>query len=331
MVKLAIFFHLGNHSLWHYFRPYIDNVFASNNQTDLYISYQKESNVLDLIKLQYPNVTLIHSLLGCDLGGQLLMTSYVYNCGKEYDYILKLHTKTDEQWRYELIHPLCSCKEVVDYIIQIFNTNETIGMIGSEKWVLSLDRYNMNHDIINAFKKQWNLTSKNPIYFIGGTMFWFRWNIIKNFIKEKKVDFEKEYNLLEPGYRSNNRPTFMHSWERMFAVIMYHYDYLLYGMPLHFNIQTRNPIPDDFDWRIYLACNSDVAKVNYTESFATTHWLNYGIKEGRKYKLDTPFDWKWYVSKYPDLYKNGIRTFNDAIKHYSLYGKFEGRTYIKHT
>lgn len=39
------------------------------------------------------------------------------------------------------------------------------------------------------------------------------------------------------------------------------------------------------------------------------------------------FDWKSYVSKYPDLQKAGINTNQKAWKHWITYGKKEGRTY----
>ena len=40
--------------------------------------------------------------------------------------------------------------------------------------------------------------------------------------------------------------------------------------------------------------------------------------------MDT-FDWKYYLSKYPDLLEHGINTKQDAIKHWNTFGKKEGR------
>jgi len=48
-------------------------------------------------------------------------------------------------------------------------------------------------------------------------------------------------------------------------------------------INTTNNIPSDFDWKVYVKLHSDLDK-NSTEEQALFHYINYGIKEGRKYK-----------------------------------------------
>jgi hypothetical protein len=37
------------------------------------------------------------------------------------------------------------------------------------------------------------------------------------------------------------------------------------------------------------------------------------------------FDWEFYVNNYEDLRKNGINTYEKALKHWNTYGKYEGR------
>ena len=41
--------------------------------------------------------------------------------------------------------------------------------------------------------------------------------------------------------------------------------------------------PSKFDWKRYLVLNPDVARVNSSQEFAISHWLNHGSKEGRKH------------------------------------------------
>jgi hypothetical protein len=61
------------------------------------------------------------------------------------------------------------------------------------------------------------------------------------------------------------------------------------------------------------------------------HYLNFGIKENRLYNIsDLPhdFDWKFYLSIYPDLEQAGINTEYSAIRHYLQFGQHEKRMYV---
>ena len=84
-------------------------------------------------------------------------------------------------------------------------------------------------------------------------------------------------------------------------------------------------LPSDFDWEAYLVLNQDVSSVSMTKEFAIQHWINNGIKEGRKYKLDFPFDWKFYITHNTNLTNSYINTRLLAILHYIKYGKNNGR------
>jgi hypothetical protein len=85
-------------------------------------------------------------------------------------------------------------------------------------------------------------------------------------------------------------------------------------------------IPNDFDWKIYLALNSDLNK-NCNEEEVKWHYLNHGIFENRKYKNELPndFDWKLYIKLHLDLEK--ISNEEEAKWHYLNYGIFENRKY----
>jgi lipopolysaccharide biosynthesis protein len=241
MTKLAIFFHLGNYSLWPEFKQYLTNIFEAGYNTDLYVSYQEISPILDEIKQLYPQSIFIEckNKLGLDIGGKLLSFDYALRAGKEYDYFLSLHTKTDPKWRRELILPICGSASTVRECINVFNQNTNVGIIGARTYV---DRFtptnNINHSIQQDLCQKWQLTYKNvmshqsPLRFVAGTFFWMRWSIISRFAREKKIDFRKEYARLEPGYFKNVRHTFTHAWERMFGILTYHYGYHIHPMDL---------------------------------------------------------------------------------------------------
>jgi hypothetical protein len=93
----------------------------------------------------------------------------------------------------------------------------------------------------------------------------------------------------------------------------------------------------NFDWRFYISNYLDLRKANInTEKLARMHWEKFGQKEGRigtkqitinnesKYecKCECEFDWKFYVSIYPDV-KNKNK--DEAINHWKIEGKKNNR------
>jgi len=82
-------------------------------------------------------------------------------------------------------------------------------------------------------------------------------------------------------------------------------------------------VPKDFNWKKYLQLNLDLNQ-NCNESEALHHYINYGINENRKYKVDD-FDWKVYLELNGDLNQNCNE--EDAMNHYLQYGFLEKRKY----
>jgi len=73
-----------------------------------------------------------------------------------------------------------------------------------------------------------------------------------------------------------------------------------------------NQYPD-----LQAACGNDTYK-------AITHWLDFGIDEGRR--SSRAFDVSFYLSQYPDLQAAfGAKNYTAAFDHWLLYGMKEGR------
>ena len=89
-----------------------------------------------------------------------------------------------------------------------------------------------------------------------------------------------------------------------------------------------------FDWKYYKYKNKDLVKNNINTKYkAIQHWINHGYNEGRDYKINDDFDWKFYLNIHPDL-KDTIDINTDNIKdkviyHWVKYGYKEGRIYNK--
>jgi hypothetical protein len=87
-----------------------------------------------------------------------------------------------------------------------------------------------------------------------------------------------------------------------------------------------------FDWKYYINKYEDLRAAGITTAEqALTHWLQYGMNEGRKSNniLDSQipytFNWKYYIAKYEDLRVAGITTEEQALTHWLQYGMNEGR------
>ena len=63
-------------------------------------------------------------------------------------------------------------------------------------------------------------------------------------------------------------------------------------------------IPNEFNWKTYFLLNPDLNKISNEEELKN-HYLNNGINENRKYKINIPinFDWKNYLQINSNLSK----------------------------
>lgn len=285
---LAVCFHLGNYQLWPEMRTYLTHISRVDRCFDLYLSYQVENPILQQIKRQYPSAVLVNSTYGMDIGGQLLNLNNLFRSGKKYDLILFLHTKSRSQWRSLLIGSTCLFEQTIRNCIEIFAKEPDIGIIGSKYRRYNLQHYNFNHEYLAEYTTRWSLTYQEKdsnIYFIAGTIFWMRWSILDQFVKEKKVDFADEYAKIEKirGRILNINPTRLHSWERIFGIITSHYGYRVHGtVPI---IYTKMILPPDFNLQIYLEKNPDLLQARgIPMEMLPYHYYFFGRKEGRSYK-----------------------------------------------
>ena len=86
-------------------------------------------------------------------------------------------------------------------------------------------------------------------------------------------------------------------------------------------------IPKNFNWKNYLKLNEDLTNIK-TKTQAIEHYIKYGIKENRIYKINEKlipqdFNWKEYIFLNNDV-KNDKES---AFEHYIKYGNKENRIY----
>lgn len=172
--KFALFLQVGNFQTFQKMEDYLVNF----NQIDvnIFIVIVKEEvndKNISIIKELFPSCTIIKTLnKGMDVGLFLINLLYIRHKNLEYKYILKLHTKTDDRFRNNILTNLCKNKKQIENCLSMIQDNN-IGMITGNK----VFNFKNNKDFFN-----------NHYYYL---------TYLINYIYQKDLD----YNFLEfaPG------------------------------------------------------------------------------------------------------------------------------------
>jgi len=293
MPNIGLLIQIANFNVWNKLKFIINN-FDDKITLMLHLNevMLNELQISD-IKKNYPKAIFTYGEnKGMDIYGFFLQIEYIIKNNIQLDYICKIHTKTDDNWRNDMINPLCGTNDSVLNCINKFD--DKIGMIGPKKYVRLMDHYNT--PLILNLLKEWNIKNTyideiswkekknklleleyfdpffyitypynkimyeeemlkdedklksyaifhwlqigykvfrlvqnqklityiapNHLQFCAGTMFWIDAKILTSFFK-KYIHFESYNTFFEEGYFINDKPTFTHSWERLFALIIY--------------------------------------------------------------------------------------------------------------
>lgn len=287
----ALLFQIANFKVFTKMKCYLNNLDKKFILMIHLNSLLSENEIIEIKKL-YPSAIYTYGEnKGMDIYGFFIQIEYIINNNLNINSICKLHTKTDDIWRDELIYPIFGCEENIQNCINLLN-NDDIGMVCSKKYFKLMDHY--NSPIILNLMEEWNIENiyideidwnekynnlydlelfdpkfyitypynnimydrnifedtdklnsyavfhwlqigykyfkyvpypdlikkKNLHYkFCAGTMFWIKADVIIKFFK--KINIKKYKLLFENGYFTNEKPTFTHSWERIFSLINY--------------------------------------------------------------------------------------------------------------
>lgn len=217
--KLCVVLHLYYQDLWEWFLPYLQNI---NFDFDLYVSLCNEHSPVDIteiIKQQFPNAEIVSfANKGMDVAPFLWFMNFMIQNKKQYDCILKLHSKKSlahgyelgERWRKDLVNALLLNNFIFDkYAHDCVHTN--LKMVGSQNWVLpqKLIGYEQNY-----FSQPINF---DEYKFVGGTMFLANFNLIKDWFIEERI-YDKFYNEFQDGYIGDG--SIAHEIERILGCLV---------------------------------------------------------------------------------------------------------------
>jgi hypothetical protein len=209
-----ILIQVGNYDTLKKMSSYIKN-FNDINVNIYYtiIEDQCSDNNINYIKNLTPRCTILKTKnKGMDIGLFIINLLYFRDNNINPKYILKLHTKTDDDFRNNVLRKLCNNKEQIINNLVSFKNNKKIGMIKGT----SLFKYNKNkNDFINHIDYLYYLN--NYIYdkefefqnleFITGTFFYANFDIF---------NVLDSINLKFLYYKLNDLNTLDTNWYKLF-------------------------------------------------------------------------------------------------------------------
>tara|TARA_B100000787_G_scaffold170208_1_gene164840 strand:- start:3829 stop:5334 length:1506 start_codon:yes stop_codon:yes gene_type:complete len=241
--ELAIMVHLYDINLWEDIYSFIINLEEFNLKIDLYVNISvNNKSMLDTIKYKelYEKInktTMFKNIYytdsdncGMDIGGFLISYCKMLDLGLRYHQLIKIHSKTNPNWRYALLYGLMGSKSIIENNMKLM-THQKIGMLGNDKlslnYILNINK--KNYKYLYTYMKYFGIKNiDNYGHFIPGTIFWIKGEILDNFFtKELLIKCYNEFEQNYCGSLVNNREGKPHSFERFFGVMVKKYGKLV--------------------------------------------------------------------------------------------------------
>ena len=241
--ELAIMVHLYDINLWEDIYSFIINLEEFNLKIDLYVNISvNNKSMLDTIKYKelYEKInktTMFKNIYytdsdncGMDIGGFLISYCKMLDLGLRYHQLIKIHSKTNPNWRYALLYGLMGSKTIIENNMKLM-THQKIGMLGNDKlslnYILNINKNSYKY--LYTYMKYFGIKNiDNYGHFIPGTIFWIKGEILDNFFtKELLIKCYNEFEQNYCGSLVNNREGKPHAFERFFGVMVKKYGKLV--------------------------------------------------------------------------------------------------------
>ena len=222
--------------IWEDIKRYLVNLKNNGKQYDLYINVAvNDLNLINTNKYKnfinnIENLDIYEDLYvtqsdnrGMDIGG--FMTSYIkmLELKNNYTYIIKIHTKTNDNWRFALLYSILGNNKIIDNNFNLLK-NDNIGMIGNQTIslsdVINKKSYNFIDEYMNRFKIPLSIKGS----FIPGTIFIIKNEILQKYFTINKLkDCYNEFKQDYCGLKDNIKEGKPHAFERFFGVLVENY------------------------------------------------------------------------------------------------------------
>lgn len=196
------------------------------------LSEEDAAKVLESIRsIQTLSSNQVHILSvpnrGMDIGAFLRSVLYCQEHNITFDFICKLHTKSDRKWREALCDPIVGSSTRIENICRILSSIPSVGCCAGKLWTLRVSEDVHNHDIVSQYCSL--LDIENPYgkekasqHFVGGTIFWIRYSILQQLVSQYTDVLQYALRNFKSGYISNTQSTHTHSWERLMGILVTH-------------------------------------------------------------------------------------------------------------
>ena len=232
---LCVMVHLFKIDIWEDILQYLERLNKFGIKFDLYVNISVNDN-FDIGKKEYKELLehlddidiyenyylTISDNRGMDLGGFFVSYKKMLDLNLQYEYFIKIHSKTNFNWRFCMLYSLLGSDKIIKNNLDLLK-DKNIGMIGNNKMSINKLYVNGNKVIkyIDHYYKYFDIDKDIKGEFIPGTIFW-----IKGDILEKHFDIEKLEKLYEEmpkdycGSKTNNKEGLPHGFERFFGVLV---------------------------------------------------------------------------------------------------------------
>jgi lipopolysaccharide biosynthesis protein len=209
---------------------------------DFYFNFIKNDDTvnqamaIEVIKRNFDNYTINYTdkNIGRDINGQFNNLNSIYKNNKSYDFYLLVHTKKSKHliksaaknWVDDLLLSTVGDYNKINQILDDFNDKPKLGVVGSKthKHKTLEVMFSGNRSKYNEICEILNIDKNTESYFIGGTFFWVRSEIIDHYFKDNdnlKIISDKfdETGLLDGDWH--------HAMERIFGTLCYSLGYVV--------------------------------------------------------------------------------------------------------
>ena len=228
--KILCICHIGSYQVFVKMKQYIDNLISAHyDDYNLSIYFNVIETIskqhMNEIKNTYPDENFVLSEnYGFDIGSFFHVLEIVKQRKEKYDYVVKIHTKTNNEKREELLQPILGNVQTIRKIISQMKEDNNIGIIASRKGrcIDTHTDFIRNQTYLQKlvtwfFKEQTRITKQ---VYVTGTMFWIRFDILeKTFMKINIPNIINSFNNIHTFdwnwyYYANNKIFNEHKFTR---------------------------------------------------------------------------------------------------------------------
>ena len=241
--NIGVFFHIYNINLVNDILKYLYNLFNYGLKFDLYVNIslinqndKKKIEYINLVnKLEnlniYDNIYITYSNnKGMDIGGFITSYKKKINLGINYNFILKLHTKTNDSWRFSLLYAILGNNKIIDISYNKIK-QKNIGIVGSH----SINYYGLKiQNYTKKYIKYFNIKKDFRSNFIAGTIFWIKGDILNFYLNDLEL-LDKIYDEFPYYYngsliREGGGEGLPHAFERLFGIFSENLGFEVHGL-----------------------------------------------------------------------------------------------------